>query len=260
MSPLRGKAPLNYKHSFSVGNRHNVVNRPFGFVVGLSYASGASYYESGTTGRYSFSGSQLTPDLLLDDRMGSQEVTWGGIANLTYQFSPKHEIRLNSMYNRVGESTARLQVGSWPKELGPDPNSIRTNRYLSWTERDVLSTQLFGKHHLPGLLASTFEWRGSYSRTVQDEPDRRYFASTRRVIGSTEVMSVSASGFQDPSRYFRGLVEDAWSAAADATVPFRQWNGQNANLETWRCDADDRPRVQRARVCDPPKHGSPFRR
>lgn len=231
MAPLAATAPMNYSYSFSVGNQKNLVSRPLGFVVGLTYGRNSSYYEGGTTGRYSFSGTQLNSDLLLADKQGSQEVSWGGIANLTYQFAQTHELGLNTMYTRAGESSARLQVGTWPKELGDDPNSIRTNRYLAYTEREVYSGQLRGKHYLPGLLKTTIEWTGAYARTLQDEPDRRYFASTERVIGSNTVLSASSSGFQDPSRYFRRLEEDSYNGKLDISIPFKQWAGQSAKIK-----------------------------
>jgi TonB-dependent receptor len=45
------------------------------------------------------------------------------------------------------------------------------------------------------------------------------------------VLSASASGFQDPSRYFRGLEEDVYSGSVDVSVPFRQWGGESAGLK-----------------------------
>ncbi len=231
MAPLQTTAPVNYSYSLSIGNQRQVVKRPLGFIIGLTYGKSSNYYEGGTTGRYSFSGTQLNSDLLLDDRKGGQEVSWGGLANFTYKFSPTHELGWNSMYSRSGESSARLQVGSWPKELGDDPNSVRTNRYLSYTEREVYSTQLRGKHYFRSALKSTLEWTGAFARTIQDEPDRRYFASTERVIGANKVLSASSSGFQDPSRYFRNLEENSINGKIDLSVPFRQWTGKASKVK-----------------------------
>lgn len=231
MSPIEQTAPVNYKYALSVGNQRSLANRPLGFVLGFSYGSSASSYENGTTGRYSFTGTQITPDLLLSDRMGTQEVSWGGLANFSYRFSPNHEIGLNSMYSRSAESSARYQFGTWPKELGDDPNSTRTNRYLLYTERQVLSSQLRGKHYLPGLLSSTVEWHASYADSQQDEPDRRFFATTSRVIGSNTVLSASSSGFIDPSRYFRGLTENSIDSKFDWSIPFKQWAGESSKIK-----------------------------
>ncbi|MCB0718709.1 MAG: TonB-dependent receptor [Bacteroidetes bacterium] len=231
MSPVEATAPVNYKYSLSVGNQRSIANRPFGFVLGLSYGANSSYYDNGTTGRYSFTGSQITSDLNLSDRKGTQEVNWGGLGNLSYRFSPNHEIGLNTLYSRSAESTARYQVGTWPKELGDNPNSLRTNRYLLYTERQVISTQLRGKHYLPGLAASTIEWNASYANSQQDEPDRRFFATTSRVIGNSTVLSASSSGFIDPSRYFRTLNEDNIDSRLDWSIPFRQWNNDSGKLK-----------------------------
>ncbi len=221
MSPIEQSAPINQKYSISVGNQRTFVQRPLGFVVGLTYGANSSYYEGGTTGRYSFTGTQLAPDLLLSDRQGKQEVNWGGLANLSYQFSPTHELGLNTLYSRSAESSARFQTGTWPKELGDDPSSIRTNRYLLYTERQVVSGQLRGNHHLPGLAKSTIDWTVSVADSRQDEPDRRFFASTSRVVGGKTVLSATSSGFIDPSRYFRELRESSIDSKLNWTIPVR---------------------------------------
>ncbi|MDX1428785.1 MAG: TonB-dependent receptor [Rhodothermales bacterium] len=247
MAPLAATAPANSSYSLSIGSRTDLIKRPLGFVVSLTYSRSASSYDNGTTGRYSFTGSDLATDLDLKDALSSDEINWGGIANVSYQFSPRHELGLNTLYSRSAESAARLQEGLWPKELGDDPNSIRTNRYLLYTEREIYSFQLRGKHNLPFLAGTTIEWNASNARTLQDEPDRRFFASTRRTIGTTEVLSASSSGFSDPSRYFRNLDETNRNAALDVSVPFKAWTGTKGKVKfggaAQRSDRDFRERV-----------------
>ncbi|MBT8399587.1 MAG: TonB-dependent receptor [Rhodothermia bacterium] len=247
MSPLASTAPTNSSYSLSIGSRTDLIRRPLGFVVSLTYNRSASSYDNGKTGRYSFTGSDLATDLNLNDALGSQEISWGGIANLSYQFSPRHEMGLNTLYSRSAESTARIQEGLWPKELGDDPNSIRTNRYLLYTEREMYSFQLRGKHSFPSLAGTSVEWNASNARTLQDEPDRRFFASTRRIIGTNEVLSASSSGFSDPSRYFRNLDENTQNAKLDISVPFKNWTGTKARIKiggaVQSADRDFRERV-----------------
>ena len=228
-------APLNQSYSISVGNKVLLGGKPLGFVLGGTYSRKASYYENGDIGRYSFVGldaNELAPDLLLDDSKGSTESSLGGLANVTYQFTPNNEVGFNVLYSRSGESSARFQEGTWPKEFGAnDTTSAFINRTLEYTERELTSLQLRGKHYLPGLANATVEWNASYGDTRQDEPDLRFFAHTRRTIGQNELLTVQASGFRDPSRLFRFLDETTNSAKIDVSIPFGQGSTQNGKVK-----------------------------
>ena len=231
MAPISGNANINSSYSFSVGNQKTLAKKPLGFILGITYSNNASFYDGGQTGRYSFTGSQLATDLALDDARSTQEVSWGGLGNITYKFTPNHEIGLNSVYSRSAESMARIQQGLWPKENLNDSTAIRTNRFLAYTERQMMSGQLRGKHFFKNMLGSTVEWTVSGSRTEQDEPDRRVFISNQRTIGQNVINSVTSSGFSEPSRYFRNLDEESTNAKLDLSVPFKNWTGRQAKLK-----------------------------
>ena len=131
-----------------------------------------------------------------------------------------------------GESVARYQIGSWPKELGQDDStSFFLNRSLAYTERELYSVQAKGKHVLPAMLNTELEWSVSTASTRQDEPDTRFFASTDRTIGVNRVQSATSSGFSDPARYFRELQEDSDGYQLDITIPFRQWSGSASKVK-----------------------------
>ena len=235
MAPFTEAAPVNQGYSISVGNKSNIFGRPLGYVLSATYDRKSSYYEGGETGRYSFAGlgsTELAPDLLLDDSEGSTESSLGGLANLTYQFTPNNEVGFNVLYTRTGESSARFQEGTWPKEFGAnDTTSAFINRTLEYSERELASFQLRGKHHLSNVLNSTLEWSVSSADTRQDQPDLRFFAHTRRIIGSNTTLTTKASGFRDPSRLFRSLDEVNQSLKLDYSVPFKVSNGLSGKIK-----------------------------
>ena len=232
MAPVTGTPPLNGSWAVSVGNQTPVASRPLGFILSLSYKRKARFYENGELGRYSYTGSDLAPDLLLQDAAGVEEATWGGLANFNYKFSPNHEIGINTLYSRSGESGSRYLEGFWPKELGlDDTTSFFINRVLTYTERDLFTGQLHGKHYLSGLASSTLEWSVSGGKTSQEEPDVRFFANTARLIGDNIVYATRASGFSDPSRYYRALNENVRSGKLDLATPFKQWAGLGSSLK-----------------------------
>ena len=236
MSPEFKTAPVNQGYSLSLGNKSMLFGKPLGYVLSATYDRKASYYKGGEIGRYSFAGlgtNELAPDLLLDDSEGSTETSLGGLANLTYQFAPNHEVGFNTLYSRTGQSSARFQEGTWPKEFGAnDSTSLFINRTLEYSERTLTSFQLRGKHHFPNFLGATVEWSGSSARTQQDQPDLRFFANTSRVIGQGEpILTTNASGFRNPSRLFRNLDETNESAKLDVSVPFKFQNGQSGKIK-----------------------------
>ena len=228
-------APVNQSYSLSVGNKVLLGGNPLGYVVGGTYSRKSSYYQGGEIGRYSFAGldaNELAPDLLLDDEEGSTESSLGGLANVTYQFTPNNEVGFNFLYSRSGESSARFQEGLWPKEFGAnDTTSMFINRTLAYYERELASYQLRGKHFFPGLANATVEWSASYGDTRQDEPDLRFFAHTSRLIGQTPILTVQASGFRDPSRLYRFLDETSQSAKLDISIPFGQGSGRSGKVK-----------------------------
>lgn len=236
MAPTRSTAPIDQSYSLSLGNQADLFGRSLGYVMSLSYSRSSSFYENGETGRYVFRGQDaddLQGRIVLDDSKGSTEVNIGGLANFAYKITPSNEVTLNALYSRSGTSEARLQQGRW-FELGlNDENSTLFNRTLEYTQRDLYSFQLQGEHFLPGLLNSTIEWDGAYAQTQQNQPDLRFFASTRvvRPAQGDTVYSGSSSGFQDPSRLYRDLDETRASGSADVTIPFNFLPGGRGNLK-----------------------------
>ena len=230
-------APVNQSYSISVGNKVLLGEKPLGYVIGGTYSRKASYYEDGDIGRYSFAGlnaNELAPDLLLDDSEGSIESSLGGLANFTYQFTPNNEVGINLLYSRSGQSSARFQEGLWPKEFGAnDSTSLFINRTLEYSERELASYQLRGKHFFPGLAKATIEWTGAFANTRQDEPDLRFFAHTSRLIGQNPdpILTVQASGFRDPSRLFRFLDESNVNGKLDVSIPFDLSNNRAGKVK-----------------------------
>ncbi len=237
MAPRTGNvtAPTNQSYSLSLGNNVDLGGRPLGYIIGGTYSRSASLYEQGEIGRYSFAGlnaNQLAPDLLLDDAEGATESSLGGLANFTFQFTPNNEVGFNTLYTRTGESSARFQVGTWPKEFGAnDTTSEFVNRTLEYNERELLSFQLRGKHFFPALANATVEWIGSYADTKQDQPDIRFFANTRRLIGQDTILTTKASGFRDPSRLFRELDESNQNAKIDISIPLKFSGGRTGKVK-----------------------------
>ena len=79
------------------------------------------------------------------------------------------------MYNRNSEDVARYLAGAFPRDLGED--AMYETRVLKFTERQIQSLQLAGKHHFGSLRDLRAEWSASASSSAQEEPDLRFFTN-----------------------------------------------------------------------------------
>lgn len=238
MAPIRKSAPVNQKYSLSVGDQITIGGMPVGLLSSISYARDYSFYQGGTVGRWKLSGSvdandALTNLILLDDSKGSEDATLGGLFTANMRPHEHHELAMNLVYTRSGESTARAMRGTWPEQLSG--STLFETRVLQYTERDLTTLQVRGKHVFPSLAASTVEWTASTSSSRQDEPDARYFSNTvsHLVLGGrdTTVYSITPSIFPRPARYFRSLEESGAGGTVELSVPFRQWSGHLSKLK-----------------------------
>jgi len=230
--PARQTAPIDQSHKFSIGNEVDLFGRPLGFLLNVSYKRSASSYDNGFTGRYeppSGSGADagLPPSLLVDDSRGTEEAQVGGVANLNYDLTSNHSLSADVLFSNSGTSEARFQSGPWPRE-----NTFRfDNRTLTWTERQMTSVQLRGKHYLPSVLGATVDWNASFADTQQEEPDTRFFANQATIVAGDTILGTQSAGFSEPRRIFRDLNESSYSGKLDISIPFEQWSGERGKAK-----------------------------
>ncbi|MEM1042999.1 MAG: TonB-dependent receptor [Bacteroidota bacterium] len=223
MAPAVSAAPVAQSYSFSLGNRTELAGRPLGFIASANWSRSTSAYDDGRFGQFSLPGSgdgvtELTSDLRLTDQAGSEEVLWGGLANLSYRPAQRHELGLNVLYNRSASQSARLRTGAFPRDLSAD--QVFETRALETIERTLASAQLRGEHAFSdrGVQA---EWNASLARSAQDEPDLRFFSNHFTPGAADTSFTIAANLYPEPTRYFRDLEENSATANLDVTVPVR---------------------------------------
>lgn len=238
MAPTRASAPINQGYSLSLGNQSELFGQPLGYLASLTYSRKYSLYTNGVSGRYNLTGkvdevNELSNDYLLSDSKGSDEVLWGGLANLSYRLGDQHEVGFNFMYNRAAENTARYLAGTFPRDL--TGNAVYETRNLHYIERELQTYQLRGKHNFSELAGFKVEWNASMASNTQDEPDVRYFTNNFTIRDRNDVVdtiyAIRPSIYPVPARYFRNLVEDNRSFTLDMELPFTQWNGLSSKVK-----------------------------
>ena len=254
MAPTTAPAPLNQSYSVALGNQVSLLDRPVGFLGTLSYSNSASFYDNGTSARWQLTSKEartLTNNFNLTDTRGAREIAWGSLVTLSIKPSPTHELSATNLYNRNSEDVARYLAGAFPRDLEED--ALYETRVLQFTERQIQSLQLAGKHYFSGLHDLRAEWSASASASTQVEPDLRFFTNNyvtknrplrgengevlrdendKVIRGPVTDYSISPSIYPLPTRYFRDLDESNREFQLNLTYPFKQWQGINSHLKT----------------------------
>ncbi len=209
--------PLNYGADFSVGSRTTLFGKNLGYSAAVSYSKGYSFYDNGQYGLYFDGGTdQLRNEQRYNVTNGDENTQLGGIASVSYQFSPNQEVTLEHLYNHDNLVTARTYQGYWQSFRG---GSDFEDRLISFQERQLNNTQLRGKHYFPGLLnGMRLEWTAGYANAIQEEPDIRLtgFGVPTGNLGYS--LNQSEIGIL-PSRIFRSLQDNQVSGKLDITIP-----------------------------------------
>lgn len=244
MVPLRRTAPINQNFSLSIGDQLQPTDDTrVGYAASFTYGHKYAYYDKGATGKWELNGTvadaaALSKRQFFSDSKGSDEVSWGGLGTLSYEFatpslwSSRHELTANYFFSQSGESVARYQVGNWPESLSSE-DALYETRSLLYTERHLGSFQLKGEHRLKQLLKMSLEWVAVVSNTSQDEPDLRYFSNDYSYDPDSETYSydINTNIYSAPTRFFRDLNEDNRNFSLHATLPLSLSGPPNGKLK-----------------------------
>lgn len=234
MAPVRGEAPWNRKISASYGDRFDLGTQRFGVIASVTYDRNTSSYVGGRIARNELQGinsNALSTTVSLDDERGAQETSGGVTAKLSWQFSPEHEVSVNGLFNTTSEDVARVQRGLYIAGGGLDNDQLYTTRTLKFTERELRSGQLTGRHLFSQWRGLLVEWTASSARNVQDEPDTRFFNNSSRVIAGQTFAEWETSGLVNPARYYRKLEETRKDYGFDLTLPVAMGEGRDLKLK-----------------------------
>jgi outer membrane receptor for ferrienterochelin and colicin len=235
MAPRSMVAPLNRSHSFSLGNQREVFGRQFGYVVGLSYQRGYSYYDNGTFGMWKLNSSNaenLFVERLLEDERGVEEATVGLLANFSYKLNSNNKVSLNLIRNQSGQNSSRFLNGIFPETSGIfDNTAIFESRAMHYMQRALSSGQLKGEHVVPGLKNSKIDWLASFTLSQQDEPDLRFFANDYFISGADTAYRIQPAAYTLPARFFRDLDETNIDLKLNIETPLIIWNGLEAKTK-----------------------------
>lgn len=213
--PINDKAAPNSSYMLSIGSGTQLFGRPFGYIGALSYRN--SYQKVNIERNdYNFDG---TPQFEYKGEEYKFSVLWGGLLNLSYKLGDFHKVSVKNLYNRAAEDAVVELRGNYY-----DAGSEQKNTGLHFVARASYSGQLVGEHAFASLAGLQWQWRGSYSASIREEPDYRRI-SYARSIDSSDPFAANISFVPNPSsggRFFSELNDDNIGLASDFTLPIPQ--------------------------------------
>lgn len=226
MAPVEGTYFTNTSYSFSIGNQKKVFGKTLGFILGLNYRSGFTYYDDGISAAYEAGGGTDAESLFerfnLVDRKGTENPQLNGLMSVNYRLHKNHELSANIIYNKDTEKTTRYLYGS---ALGFTAREAPLeSRVLSFKERTLGTYQLRGKHTFTKLKNAEVEWITGYTQTEMNEPDLRFFAN--EIVDDT-LYQINASTYNLPTHFFRNLNDTLLEGKMDITIPLSKNTSDN---------------------------------
>lgn len=245
------KAPWNGGFQLSVGNKFSVLKNPLGVLFAYSYKN-------------SFSNSDLersqynTDYSALEEFKGKKSeysVLGGGLLNLIYKLGDFNKIGVKSTYSISSEDITSFLEGF--KILSSEENDYRLYQ-TKFTERTLISTQVSGEHYINLLAKLSLIWRGSYSESRRNEPDRKTMTYQReRNSGQEFFARLSPIPNGDAGdRFFSELKDINRNGSLDLTFPFFKIDGTSQSKVKLGVLASNTSRTFDARDFAPKNLGS----
>lgn len=213
---------LNHSFSFSAGNQKLLFGKQIGFIAGVSYQRSYSAFDNSEMGVYFLPGSVSAPALdtmrALTAKRGMESVLWGALLNTTIKLSHNHKVGLNLMHNQSVDASTTFSEGPYLFASGNDPNYFIQTTQMEYVGRTLSSAQLKGDHVF-GARKIRFDWLGSYTLSVQDEPDQKVFQNIREGVGPQYSYDNITNNVVPATRYFREMDESNIDVKGNVEIP-----------------------------------------
>ncbi|MBT7865537.1 MAG: hypothetical protein HN763_04140, partial [Opitutales bacterium] len=147
------------------------MEKRLGYTASLTHSRDFQTRIGAPEARYQFDrgveGNVMVPEYDMSVDESENSVNLGGLFNVALQLSSDNEIGLKNFYNQSGNDRSFFQQGIVE---GSESKYLRESR-IHFTERNIRSSQLYGKHVLNALGGGKVEWDYSNSKSSQNEPD-----------------------------------------------------------------------------------------
>ncbi len=216
--------------SFSLGEQVDVLGKPLGFILALTYDHNFTFYEGGDHGRFLYVSEDvdsLGRDEVFDVSRSTENVLLGGIFSATYKLNDFNKVGITLLHNGSGTKETREQGGYvYSENLGYQ------ERFLAFTQRGISTAQLHGSHAFGESRRYQLHWAGSYNLSKMSQPDLRFLNNAYEDLpGGERTYAILPSIGLVPTRYWRNMDEQMGSGKIDVSRSFRNWTGKKAKVK-----------------------------
>jgi outer membrane receptor protein involved in Fe transport len=215
---LSSSAAPNQSYSLVWGNS----TEKLGTVVSFAY----NYKNQNQTEEqnyYSVSDEAISLQNAYDFEVSGTDTTMGLVGNLSYKIDGSNRIAFENFYTNNSSNETRVFQG-----FNQDINTEIVDSRLFWVEESIYSGKVSGEHFISSLSNSRFDWHGSFSTAVRDEPDlRETLYEYDPAIDEFVLADESQSGF----RMFNDLNDHVYEVGGDWSIYTTQWSGLPAMIK-----------------------------
>jgi len=198
-------SPLNGSFKLDIGNKIDIDENVFGYVVSLTYSNTNSILNL-EKNFYDFSGARYN----YKGYSYNNTVAWGGLLNISYKFDRTNKISFKNIYNQNADDITTLYSGDYRYA-----DQFREITSLSYVSRSLLSNQLIGQHQFSSVFSGlNLDWNLSYAQSKRDEPDGRRYLYARSLEDPNEPLRFQLDQSL-VTRYYGKLKDHNYSGNVD---------------------------------------------
>lgn len=199
------------------GNKSKIANKDFGYVYGITYNNTERYNQ---IERQDFDNSIGKRFIYADDNY-KNNITLGGLLNLSYQTGKNSKVSLKNIYNINTDINTVVRNGFNLEDNTPDTVKIKSYNY-EFTSKRLLSSQVNYEKIFP-TNDIKFKANAGVSRIDRDEPDARSLQYSNNITQSPDAPMLAQINFtpdKNARKFYSQLKENTYSFGSDVTVPF----------------------------------------
>jgi len=157
----------NLNLQYSLGRTYNFGEKSLGFVAAYSYQNNNSIY-SQIRREFEEQAAGVVLKMELNDTVYNNTVLNAGMLNFKFSLKPKSNIYFKNMYSVSSDDKVNVRKGI--RELDNDPKQFEKSTNFWYTQNNLYTTQLFGKHELE---KSKINWNLGFSNVSRQIPNLR---------------------------------------------------------------------------------------
>jgi TonB-dependent receptor len=229
-TPEVGSAPLNASFQVNGGFTSKLFGKKTGGVIALNYNRSNRNLDYNNSFYNIFDG-RADYSFNYHNNRYSQDVLWGGLANLSMQFNNNHKISFKNLFNVNASDYTTLRTGL-DFERDPNLGENVSAKELGFRSTTYYNTQVIGEHTFPQSQIRA-KWYGGFTILDQYVPDQRriQYNQKRDVANAPFLLLISDNLSQKSgSRFFSNLNDYIYNGGADVSKSFN-WLGYKQTLK-----------------------------